>query len=81
MAMFISMSFTVCNAQIKNSKTETVKILGNCEICESTIEKAGSLKKVAQVDLNKDTKMASITYDSSKTTKDEVLKRILDEVE
>ena len=81
MAMFISMSFTVCNAQIKNSKTETVKILGNCEICESTIEKAGSLKKVAQVDWNKDTKMASITYDSSKTTKDEVLKRILDEVE
>ncbi|MCZ6593888.1 MAG: DUF3347 domain-containing protein [Bacteroidetes bacterium] len=76
MAMFISMSFTVCNAQIKNSKTETVKIYGNCEICESTIEKAGSLKKVAQVDWNKDTKMASITYDSSKTTKDEVLKRI-----
>ncbi|TAF45251.1 MAG: DUF3347 domain-containing protein [Sphingobacteriales bacterium] len=70
------LSFTACNAQIKNAKTESVKIYGNCEMCETTIEKAGSFKKVAKVDWNRDTKMATITYDAKITNKDEILKRI-----
>ena len=74
--MCVSLSFTACNAQIKNAKTTTVKIYGNCGMCESTIEKAGNIKKVAEVDWNKDTKLASITYDSTKTNQDEILKRI-----
>lgn len=70
------LSFGVGNAQIKNSKTETVKIYGNCGMCETTIEKAGNLKKTAEVDWNKDTKTATITYDAKKTNQDEILKRI-----
>ena len=69
-------SFAISNAQIKNAKTETVKIYGNCGMCEKTIEKAGNLKKVAIVDWNKDTKMATLTYDAKKTNQDEILKRI-----
>lgn len=65
-----------CNAQIKNAKTETVKIHGNCEMCEKTIEEAAYKKGVAEVDWNKDTKMAVITYNSEKQTSDEILKRI-----
>ncbi len=68
--------FTACNSQIKNAKTETVKIYGNCEMCEATIEKAGNKKAIAQVDWNKDTKTATIIYDEKKTNLDEVLKRI-----
>jgi copper chaperone CopZ len=75
-AVAVLLSFTACNAQIKNSKTETVHIYGNCDMCKSTIEKAGNLKKVAKVDWNKDTKMATITYDAKKTNQDEILKRI-----
>ena len=63
-------------AQIKNAKTETVKVYGNCGMCETKIENAGSLKRVSEVDWNKDTQMASITYDANKTNKDEILKRI-----
>ena len=63
-------------AQIKNAKTETVKIYGNCGMCETTIEKAAAQKKLSKADWNKDTKMASITYDSKKTTLDAVLKKI-----
>jgi copper chaperone CopZ len=70
------LSFTACNAKIKNAKTETVKIYGNCEMCESTIEKAGNVKNTAKVDWNEDTKMAIITYDSVRTNQDEILKRI-----
>ncbi|WP_310379014.1 DUF3347 domain-containing protein [Flavobacterium sp.] len=75
-AITILLSFTSCNAQIKNAKTETVKIYGNCEMCEKTIEKAGNLKKIAKVDWNVDTKMATLTYDSKKTNQDAILKRI-----
>ena len=76
MAIILLLSMTIANAQIKNAKTETVKIYGNCGMCETTIEKAGNLKKVAQVDWDKDTKMATLTYDSAKTNQDEILKRI-----
>jgi len=63
-------------AQIKNAKTETVKVYGNCGMCETKIETAGNLKKIAKVDWNKDSQMATLTYDTKKTTKDEILKRI-----
>ncbi|MFV5688670.1 DUF3347 domain-containing protein [Flavobacterium sp. ZT3R25] len=76
MAIIVLLSVTTVNAQIKNAKTETVKIYGNCGMCKTTIEKAGNLKKVAQVDWNKDTKMAVLTYDSQKTNQEEILKRI-----
>lgn len=76
MAITLLLSITISNAQIKNAKTETVKIYGNCGMCETIIEKAGNLKKVAQVDWDKDTKMATLTYDSTKTNQDEILKRI-----
>ena len=76
MAITVLLSFTACNAQIKNAKTESVKIFGNCGMCKTTIEKAGNLKKTAEVDWNKDTKIATITYDAKKTNQDEILKRI-----
>lgn len=66
----------ISNAQIKNAKTETVKVYGNCGMCKTKIEKAGNLKNIAQVDWNEDTKMATLTYDESKTNQDEILKRI-----
>ena len=36
LATFILLSIAV-NAQIKNAKTETVKIYGNCGMCETKI--------------------------------------------
>jgi len=63
-------------AQIKNAKTETVKIYGNCDMCKKTIEKAGKKKKASKVDWNKDSKVASLTFNSKTTSEDEILKRI-----
>ncbi len=79
------LSMTVCEAQIKDAKTDpsnselakqTVKIYGNCGMCEKTIENAGNLKKIAKVDWDKDTKMAILTYDAKKTNQDAILKRV-----
>ncbi len=76
MAIMTLLSSTAINAQIKNTKTESVKIYGNCQMCEATIEKAGNEKNEAEVDWNIETKMATLTYDASKTNQDEILKRI-----
>ncbi|MCF6132763.1 DUF3347 domain-containing protein [Flavobacterium wongokense] len=75
MAITVLLSTTI-NAQIKNATTEQVKIYGNCGMCKAKIEKAGSIKKIANVDWNHDTQMATLTYDSKKTNQDEILKRI-----
>ncbi|CAM3996605.1 DUF3347 domain-containing protein [Flavobacterium cucumis] len=74
-ATFVLLSITI-NAQINNATTETVTIYGNCGMCEAKIEKAGNIKKVAQVDWNQETQMATLTYDAAKTNPDEILKRI-----
>ncbi|WP_394759783.1 DUF3347 domain-containing protein [Flavobacterium sp.] len=76
MATFILLSITTNAQKIKNAKTETVKVYGNCGMCETKIEKAGNVKNVASVDWNQDTGMATITYNTTKTNKDEILKRI-----
>ncbi|HRD56948.1 MAG TPA: DUF3347 domain-containing protein [Ferruginibacter sp.] len=76
MAAVVLLSTTACQSQISNAKTETVKVFGNCGMCETTIEKAANKKKISKADWNVDTKMASITYDSKKTTLDAVLKNI-----
>lgn len=75
-AITVLLSFTVCNAKIKNSVTTTVKVYGNCETCKTTIEKTGSLKNTAKVDWDADTKIATLTYDSKKTNQDAILKQI-----
>ena len=75
-ATTLLLAFTSCEAQIKNAKTDIVKIYGNCGMCETTIEKAGNLTKIAKVDWNTDTKLATLIYDSQKTNTDEILKRI-----
>lgn len=76
MVIVALLSSTNSFAQIRNAKTETVKIYGNCDMCKATIEKAGNVKKVAAVVWNKDTKMATLTYDSQKTSQEEILRRI-----
>lgn len=75
-AVVVLLSITSCDAKIKNAKTETVKIFGNCEMCKKVIEKAGNEKNSAEVNWNEKTKMATLTYDATKTNKDEILKRI-----
>ncbi|MCM4154389.1 DUF3347 domain-containing protein [Gramella sp. AN32] len=74
--LLVVLSATSGYAQIKNQKTETVKVLGNCDMCKTSIENAGNLKNVSSVIWNKDSKMAEITFDSKKTNRSEILKRI-----
>lgn len=76
LAISLALTGFASSAQIRNAKTETVKIFGNCEQCESTIEKSGTKSKFYKTDWNVGTKMATITYDTKRSTVDEVLKQI-----
>ena len=75
-ALFLFGTSCTAGAQIPNAKTVTAKVAGNCGMCQKTIEKAGNQKDVALVSWNKDTDMATITYNEKKTTEDAVLKKI-----
>ena len=39
---------TISFAQIKNSKTETLKVYGNCGMCKTKNEKAGTQKSLVK---------------------------------
>jgi hypothetical protein len=76
-------ALTMCNAQplpkaakIANARTVQVAISGNCGMCEATIEKAAFVKREAMADWDVDAKSARITFDSTRTAMDAVLKRI-----
>jgi len=71
-------SATVSHAQIKNARVDTVHVYGNCGMCESTIEKSVLKKGVAEADWDRGTKMAVVTYDSTKTNLKEIMKRVAD---
>lgn len=66
---------TSCSS-VKNPRTETVRINGNCGMCEATIEEAGLQKGLSEVDWDKVSRDAVVTYDSTRTTADAVLRRI-----
>lgn len=76
--LFVLLSFALfgCEGKINNAKTETVKIYGNCGMCKETIEEAAHKNKEAKAEWNIDSKMAIITFDSTKTNLDAILKRI-----
>lgn len=63
-------------AQVKHARTATVEVDGNCGMCKKTIESAALVKGEAMAEWNSDTKVATITYDSTRTDVDAVLKRI-----
>lgn len=63
-------------AQIKNLKTETVAVYGNCDMCKKKIEAAAYTKKESSAVWNKGNKTATLSFDSSKTTADAIMKKI-----
>lgn len=75
-AIVVLLSLTNSFAQIKNAKTEKVKIAGNCEMCKKRIEDAGNEKNISKVIWSEKTQIATIKFDSEKTTAKEILTRI-----
>lgn len=72
----LSISFNSSIAQIKNLKTKTVKVYGNCSMCKKNIETAAYQKRISSAVWDKENKTAVLNFDSTKTTEDAILKNI-----
>lgn len=57
-------------------QTDTLKVSGNCGMCEKRIISAVSVKGVKSAQWNMDTEILTIKYDADKVTLDELEKRI-----
>lgn len=49
-------------------KTETFAVKGNCDMCQTRIENAADIKGVKVCKWDVDKKVATVTYDTTKTT-------------
>lgn len=80
--LIIFLSFIFFSAAVpaqendQDIKTEKLLVSGNCSMCEKRIEKAAYVKGVKQADWDKETKMLTVTYKPSKTSKEEILKSV-----
>lgn len=52
--------------------TATLSVKGNCDMCKKRIENAADIKGVKNCDWDEKTKIASITYNSEKTSMVEI---------
>ena len=58
------------------TKTETLKVSGNCDMCKARIEKAAKIDGVSKAEWDKKSKVLSVTYDPAKTNIDPVGKKV-----
>jgi hypothetical protein len=57
-------------------KTDSTKVLGNCGMCKSRIEKAAKAAGANQATWNKASKMLTVTFEDDKTSFEEILKKV-----
>ncbi len=56
--------------------TESFKVLGKCEMCKSRIEKTVLAEGATSASWNLKSQILTVTYDSSKTSKDALCKKL-----
>lgn len=64
------------SSKVVATKTETIKVSGNCEMCKARIEKAAKVVGVNKADWNVKTKVLTLVYNPSKVKSEEVQKKI-----
>ena len=64
------------NAQSSTTKTETIKVSGNCDMCKSRIEKAAKTDGVSKAEWNEETKLLAVTYNPAKTNTEVISKKV-----
>lgn len=57
-------------------KTDTVKVMGNCGMCKSRIEKATKTDGVSQAQWDSKTKLLTLVYDPAQTSLDAISQKV-----
>ena len=64
------------HSKMTNSKTETLKVSGKCEMCKARIEKAAKLDGVSKTEWSAKSKILTVTFDPAKTNMDQIGKKV-----
>jgi cation transport ATPase len=64
------------HSKMAATKTETIKVWGNCDMCKTRIEKAAKITGVSKAEWSDKTKTLTLVYDPSKVKSDDVQKKI-----
>jgi len=64
------------HSKMASTKTETIKVWGNCDMCKARIEKAAKLDGVSKAEWSDKTMVLTLVYDPSKVKSDDVQKKI-----
>ena len=63
-------------SQSATTKTETLKVSGNCDMCKASIEKAAKIDGVSKIEWSKKAKTLTATFDPAKTNIEAIGKKI-----
>jgi copper chaperone CopZ len=74
--MDMSKASTNAKMDMTSTKTETIKVSGNCDMCKARIEKAAKIDGVSKAEWNKETKLLAVTFDPAKTNSDAIGKNV-----
>ncbi len=64
------------SAVFAQTKTDKIKVLGNCGMCKKKIETALKVPGVSSADWDKNTKILTVSYDSTKISNDQVQQKV-----
>lgn len=73
--MLCTTLLAACGSTVDNARVTAVLVNGNCSMCEETIEEAAP-DGLADVDWDRKTRIAVVSYDSTRITLDGVLKKV-----
>lgn len=74
--VIIMISLLGTTRALAQTKTDSFKVYGNCNMCKKRIEKATAVDGIVKANWNVETKMMTVSYDSSKLTTGAIQKRI-----
>jgi copper chaperone CopZ len=63
-------------SKIVSTKTETLQVSGNCDMCKARIEKAARIDGVSKAEWDKKSKVLAVTYDPAKTSIEQIGKKV-----
>lgn len=74
--LLITNTYAQTGSKSSTSKTEVIKVSGNCGICKERIETAAKVNGVTQATWDKSTKLLTLVYNPAVIKSDDVQKKI-----
>ncbi len=64
------------SAVFAQSKTDKIKVAGNCGMCKKKIETALKVSGITAADWDKTTKMLTVSYDTTKVNNEQIQQKV-----